>query len=127
MPLPVVHREQVVDKIVGRILGLRDLLDNDLALALDLRRIEDRFKKDVREQISRHRQILAEHFRVVTGVFLASERVQYSADGVDLFCDLRGGTLAGALEEQMLDKMRDPVLRRLLVTRSVLNPDSDRG
>ena len=89
MPLPEIQTEEIVDEIVGRVLGLRDLLDHDLALAHDFVLIENRFEKDVREQLGRHLEVVAEDLGVVAGVFLAGERVEHAADRVDLFRDLR--------------------------------------
>ena len=125
MTLPEIFGEQVVDEIVGSIFGLRYFLQYDLALAFDFRGIENRLEKDIGEHVGRHLEVLAEHLGVVAGVFLAGERVEYAADAVEGLGDFRGGALLGALEKQMLDEMGDAVLGRLLVTRAVLDPDSD--
>src|SRR5690349_18642491 len=57
--------EKIVDVIVGGVLGLRDLLKNDLPLALDLLGIENGMEKDVGQEIDRERQVLIQHFGVV--------------------------------------------------------------
>ena len=84
MALPELQVEQVVDEIVGSVLGLRDFLQHHLALAIDFGRVEHRVQENVREQLGGHRQVGAEHLGVVAGVLLAGERVEHAADGVDL-------------------------------------------
>ena len=126
MTLPELLVEQVMDEIVGSILGLRDFLQHDLALALDLGGIENRFEKNVREHLRRHLEVFAEHLGVVAGVLLAGERVQHAADRIEGLGNLRGGALPGALEKQMLDEMRGAVFGRLFVARAVLDPDANR-
>ena len=126
MAFPEFLGEQVVDEIVGRVLGLRNFLQHDLALALYLGRIEHRFEKNIREHLGRHLEVLAEHLGVVAGVLLAGEGVEHAADGVEGLGDLRGGALFGALEQQVLDEMRGAVFGRLLVARAVLDPNANR-
>src|SRR5262249_7738395 len=48
-------------------------------------------------------------------------------DRIDLLRDLRRGAALGALEEEMLQEVRDAGLRARLVARAVLDPDADRG
>ena len=126
MALPELFVEEVVDEIVGGVLGLRDFLQNDLALALYLGGIENRIEKNIGEHLGRHLEVLAEHLGVVAGVLLAGEGVEHAADRVESLGDLRGGALLGALEQQMLDEMRGAVFGRLLVARAVLDPDANR-
>ena len=59
------------------------------------------------EQLDGERQVLVEHFDVVAGVLLRRERVELSADRVDRLRDVLGGSGIGALEEHVLDEMRD--------------------
>ena len=127
MALPEFQVEKIVDEIVGSVLGLRDFLQHHLALAIDLGRVEHGVQEKIRQQLGGHRQISAQHLGVVAGVLLAGERIEHTADGVDLLGDLRGSALARAFEEQMLDEVRNPVLGRGFVTRSVLDPDADGG
>ena len=96
-----------MDVVVGRVLDLRDLLQDDRALAVDLVLGEARVQEDVGEQVERERQVLAQHLRVVAGVLLAGEGVEHAADGVDLLGDLRRRPPLGPLEEEVLEEVRD--------------------
>jgi hypothetical protein len=89
MRAPERLREEIVDVVVRGVLDLRDLLDDDRALAVDLFLGEERLREDVGEEVERERQVLVQDLRVVAGVLLAGERVQHAADRVDLFRDLR--------------------------------------
>src|SRR3989454_2171422 len=127
VPWPEGQVEELVHVVVGRVLDLRDLLHDDRALALDLLRREGGLREDVRQQVERERQVLAQHLGVVAGVLLAGEGVQHAADRIDLLRDLRGRAAGGALEEEVLEEMRDAGLLGALVARPVLDPDADRG
>src|SRR5581483_370941 len=127
MALPELEVEEVVDEVVGRVLGLRDLLEHDLALAVDFGGVEDRVEEEAGEQLGCHREVLAEHLGVVAGVLLAGERVEHAADRVDFLGDLCRGARARALEEQVFDEVGDPVLGRDFVARAVLYPDAEGG
>ena len=52
------------------------------------------------------RHLLVEHVRVEGGVLLAGERVDVAAEDVDDLRDLGGGALLGALEDEVLEKVR---------------------
>src|SRR4029078_7099485 len=47
-----------------------------------------------------------------------------AADRVHLLRDAGGGSTLGALEEEVLEEVRDAGLLRLLLARSVLDPDA---
>src|SRR5262249_36868275 len=115
MTTPEIEREQVVDEVVGRVFRLRDFLEDHLTLAVDFFGSKDRLQEDVREQFGGHREVLPQHLRVIASVLLTGKRVQYAADRVHLLGDLRGGPLAGALEQQVLDKVADSVVAGVFV------------
>ena len=81
---------------------------------------------DVRQQIDRKRQVLVEDLDVVAGVLLRRERVELAADRVDRLRDVLGRARVGALEEHVLDEVRDAALRVGLVPRAAHQPDADR-
>ena len=110
MPRPEAPAEKVVDVVVGRVLDLRDLLEDHRALPVDLLRVEIRLEKDVRKDVQGERKVLPQHLRVVAGVLLAGEGIEHAADRVDLLGDLLGRAAPGALEEQVLQEVRDTVL-----------------
>src|SRR5207253_8032257 len=125
MARPEGEVEEFVDVVVGRVLDLRDLLHDHRALALDLLGGETRVREDVGEQGEGERQVVGEELAVVAGVLLAGEGVQDAARGVDLLRDVRRPPPLRALEEQVLEEVRDPCLVRPLVARAVLDPDAD--
>ena len=108
MAFPEIQIEKIVDEIVGSVLGLRDLLQHHLALAIDLLRLKDRLEKKIGEQLGGHRQVGAEHLGVVAGVLLAGERVEHAADGVDLLGDLRGSAFPVPLKSRCSMKCETP-------------------
>ena len=80
---------------------------------------------DVGEDVERERQVLVEHLDVVAGVFLGGEGVELAADRVDRLRDVLGRAGRGALEEHVLDEMRDAALLGGLVARAARQPDAD--
>ena len=62
------------------------------------------------EHVDRERQVLVEHLDVVARVFLGGERVHLAADRVDGLRDVLGAARRRALEEHVLDEMRDAAL-----------------
>jgi hypothetical protein len=68
----------------------------------------------VGEHIEGDRQVLIEHFGVKAGHLLGREGVEHSAHRVHRLRDFLRRAPRSALENHVLDKMRDPVaLRRL--------------
>ena len=53
--------EAVEDDVVGRIVGGADLLQDDMLLALQLLRVELRFRQDVGQNIDGQRHVVAKH------------------------------------------------------------------
>ena len=54
--------------------------------------------------------MLVEHLGVEADQFLGGEGVQIAADGIDRARDIFGRAVGGALEEHVLDEVRDAVL-----------------
>ena len=125
MVFPESLREQLVHEVVGRVLDHLDFFDDDLLLALDVVGAERRIADDVRQDVDGERQVLVEHLDVIAGVFLRGERVELAADGVDRLGDVFGGARAGALEQHVLDEMRDAAALGRFVARSAGQPDAD--
>ena len=125
MICPEVLGEQLVDEIVRRVLDHLDLFEDDLLLALDVVCAERRTHDDVGEDVDGERQMLVEHLDVVARVFLRGERVHLAADRIDRLRDVLGAPGRRALEEHVLDEVRDAALLLRLVARAAREPDAD--
>ena len=101
--------EMVEDDVVGRVLGLAELLQDHAALALELLRIEGRALQDVGEQVDRERHIVLQHLDVIGGLLASGMRVHLAADGLDLLGDLARRARRRALEGHVLEQMGDAV------------------
>ena len=65
--------------------------------------------------------------RVVAGALFGGVGIQIPSYTLDLFADLARGTLPCPLEEEMLQKVRDPTDTGGLVTGTHRTPDADGG
>ena len=115
MAIPELLREHLVHQIVGGVLHHLDLFEDDALLALDVGGCQRRTHDHVGQQIDGQRQVLVEHLDVVAGVFLGGKRVELTADRIDrLGNDLRRSARR-ALEQHVLDEVRDSRLGVRLV------------
>src|ERR1051326_6848010 len=94
---------------VGRaVLGHGQLFEDALALLLELLRIEQRVQQAVRQDVERGHEAVVADLGPVHGQLLVGTRVHDAADAFDLLGDLaRGGPSTGALEQHVLQEMRD--------------------
>ena len=106
--------EDVMDAIGGLVLVHRDLLDHHLALGVDVG--EGRLQEHLGEQIERLLGVLVEEARVELRRLLARGRVGGGPEGVEVLGDLDRRVALGALEQQVLEEVRDAGLSRRLVT-----------
>jgi hypothetical protein len=114
MILPEGLHKQLVNQHVRVVLVDLDLFQNHAALALDLRRGEDRVEHQVSEYIQRNGHVFGQRLDVEADGFLAGEGVQVAANRIHLAGNVLRGAGACALEEHVLHKMGDAVgLRRL--------------
>ena len=100
--------EHVVDLVRGLVLVHRDLLDHDLALGVDVR--IGRPQHHVLEHVERALEVLVEEARVDRGRLLARAGVDLGPHPVEDLVDLERGEAVGALEQQVLEEVRDPRL-----------------
>ena len=112
--------EEVVDAVGGLVLVHRDLLDHDLALGVDVG--EGRPEEHLGEQVEGGLGVLVEEARVEVGRLLARRRVGRRAETVEVLGDLDRRVTLGALEQQMLEKVRERRPGRRLVARA--GPDA---
>ena len=118
-------REELVDEVVRRVLHHLDLFDDNFLFALDVFRAERRVHHDVGEDVDGEREVFVEDFDVVARVFLGGEGVELAADRVDRLRDVFRRPRRRALEEHVLDEVRDAAALRRLVPRSAGEPDAD--
>ena len=118
--------EEVEDAILGRIERRADLLQDDMLLAFQLRRVEDRVAQDVGEDVEGERHVVLEDPGIVGGGLDAGRGIDLAADRLDLLGDVDGRAGIGTLEGHVLEEMRQAVLAFALGTRAGADPDAER-
>ncbi len=109
--------EGVVDRIRGRILPHRQLVEDDAALHREIFLVEARVGDHVGQRLDRHVEVRVAHARPVRGVLASGLRVRLPAHAVEGNRDVEGGTLLCALKQKMLEEMGRPRRARPLVAR----------
>ena len=94
-----------MDELLRRVLVHRDLLEDDLTLGVEL--VEARREHHVAHHLDRGREVLVRHARVDDRVLARRRRVQLAAEPVEDLGDLLRVVALRALEEQVLDEVRD--------------------
>ena len=115
---------EVVDVILRVVLDHRDLLEDDLALAVDVdeRRLEHHVGHHVERLLEPH----VGDARVDDGRVARGRGVQLAAHRVEQLGDLLRVVARRALEQQVLDEVRDPCPCVRLVSRSRADPEPER-
>ena len=116
--------EHVEDLLLGIVLVHRDLLEDHRALGVDL--LERRPEDHVGDHVERLRQVLVDHPRVDRGGLLAGAGVQLGAHPVEDLVDLERRVLRAALEQQVLEQVREPGLGLGLAARARADPEPER-
>jgi hypothetical protein len=117
--------EQLVDQIVGGVLDHLDLLEHDLLFLFDLDGVKGWMRDQIGENVHRHRQVLVEHLHVIAGILLRSEGIELPANRVHFLGDAFGGPPIGALEQHVLDEVRDAGVCGGFVARPSRQPHAD--
>ncbi len=115
---------EVVDEVVRRVLDHRDLLEHDLALGVDVGEL--RAEDHVRHHVERALEPVVGDPRVEHGSLARRRGVQLAAELVEDLRDLLRRVARGALEEQVLDEVRDACARVGLVARARADPEAER-
>ena len=102
--------DQVVDELLRRVLVHRDLLEHDLALGVEV--VEERREDHVAHHVERGLDVMLRDAAVDDGVLARGGGVQLAAHLVEDLGDLERAVAARALEEQVLDEVRDAGLAR---------------
>ena len=106
--------EHVVDAVLRLVLVHRDLLEYDVPFGIDVR--ESRFEQHLPQQGKDIVRVLVEETGVEVGRLLAGCRVERSTEPVEALGYLDRRVVRRSLEEQMLQKVRDPRLSEGLIT-----------
>ena len=119
--------EQEVHQVRRRVFGLAQFLEDHPPLLFDIPGVEARAQKHIGQHIHRAVEMDIGDFSVVDGRLEAGICIQNAADALDRVGDQLGGWASlAALEQQMLDEVRDPVVRFILIAGSDVDPHSDR-
>jgi hypothetical protein len=115
---------EVVDQVARVVLHHRDLLQHHLPLGVDVE--EARPEHHVGHHVDGDLQVVVGNPRVDERRLARRGGVELAAHGVEVLRDLLRGVAQGALEEQMLDEVRDARPSERLVTRPGADPEADR-
>jgi len=121
-----VFRVQIVQVVFRIVLDHADFLQHDLFLFGHLPGIKAGVVEDVRQQLDPLADMLVQNLRVERGPLPRGEGVELAAERVDLARNGLGRAAARALENHMLDKVREAFLTGLLVPRADIHPNADR-
>ncbi len=99
--------ETLEGHIIGVVFVHVDLFDDHLTLRLDLVGPEGRSLDDLREHVEAGGQLLVEQTRPEASRLLRGERIGSSAYGVEGLRHISGRQLLRALEEEMLEEVRN--------------------
>jgi hypothetical protein len=120
------HRfaEYIEDLLLRIVLVHRDLLEDHRALGFDF--VERRTKHHVGHHVERLGDVLIDYARVDRGGLLAGACVELGAHAVEDLVDLQRAVPCRALEQQVLDQMREPRLTVALAARAGADPEAER-
>ena len=108
-------RMQLEHEVVRRVGDPADLLQNHIALGLQVARAQQRPTHQVGEDLDRQRQIGVEHMSLIAGVVAAGEGIQSPAPDLQPQRELLGGPALGAFEDHVLQQMGDSQLAARLM------------
>ena len=117
-------REEVVHELLRRVLVHRDLLEHHLALLVDLG--EGGREDHVGHHLERRLHVVIGDARVDDGVLPRGRGVQLGAHRVERLGDLLRVEAPRALEQQVLDEVRDAGAVGALVARADVDPEAER-
>ncbi len=98
--------QQAVRDVLREVVVHRQLLQDDLALVVDVAVAQCRHGQHVTEELDGQRQVLRRHPAVVRRVLLGREGVDVAAHPIDRGGDGPGAARLGALEQQVLEEVR---------------------
>ena len=123
-PPKIASREEVVDELLRRVLVHRDLLEHDFALLVEL---GERGREDhVRHHRERGLGVAVGDARIDDRVLARRGRVQLGPHRVERLGDLLRVVGARALEQEVLDEVRDAGAVGPLVAGAGADPEAER-
>ena len=130
-PERVLAERGAVDQVLrdgrGLVVGAVDLLDHDAALAVELLGVEAGAPDEVGQQVDRGRGALGAHGDVEGDEVVAGVGVQHAAEPLGGLVDVAVvRVLLAALEDEVLEEVRHPVLLGTLVARARVEGDDHR-
>ena len=126
MGTPQGLQKDVVNDVVRLVFMHRDLLEHDLPLADHVLLTDERVLQHVGDELDGHPGVGVERAGVEAGELLRRERVQLAADLVERDRDVAGAPRRGALEQQVLEPVRDAGDLGRLVARAHADPHAQR-
>src|SRR6266513_1139760 len=106
---------ELEDEIVGGVVHGTDLLENDFALEGEVRRAQDGPEDQVGEDVGRLWQMLVENLRLICGVLTRRVRIERASKRLEREGELLGAARGSALENHVLEHVRDAHLLDALV------------
>src|SRR5579864_2074517 len=122
MILPEVLGEDFMDEVVRVVLIHFDFFKNHSPFAANVLNIENRIQHQVAEHVECYGKMLVEHLDVEADALLGGEGIHIAPDGVHLAGDLLGRSVLRALEDHVLDEMRNAIPMGVFVPRTGFYP-----
>ncbi len=122
---PEAARENIVKEIFGIIQVHFDFFEDDLALFFHIFGIEFWAEDQIGDDVKGDGQVLVKNLGVEADLLLGSKRVEHSADGIHLAGNRFGGAALRALENHVLNEVRESVFLGNFAARTVANPYAD--
>ena len=118
--------EEVVHLVAGLVVAHRDLFQDHAALGLHVRLGQQRVGDQVTHHVDGERRVGVQDPGVVAGVLLGGEGIGVAADRLDAGRDVQRRAQLGALEEQVLEKVRRAGEPGVLVPGADRHPHAER-
>ena len=116
----------VEDNLLELLVNLLLLADDNVALALDRRRLELRVLEDIGDDVDRGRDVLPEALRVVHGLLAGGVGVEMGTEVLDFELESLLRAAVRALEGKVLKEVSGSVVLLGLRARASVNPHPDR-
>ncbi len=120
--LPEVRRKDLVDKIIGAVRVHLDFFEDYAFFLLDVLIAKCGIQHEIAQHVHSDRQMFVEHLGVEADHLLGGESVEITADRIDGTRDVLGRPVRRALEQHVLNEMRDTIFFRGLAAGAARKP-----